>query len=103
LPIDFRVDPEGSETEVRMEPLDVLVVAAAACHLCTDAQEALADFAREHPLQVRMVEAASPEGRAAVAAHRPTMFPLVLVDGEPFSTGRLPRGKLRRLLEARAA
>jgi hypothetical protein len=31
------------------------------------------------------------------------MFPVVLVDGALFSVGRLPRGKLRKLLEARAA
>lgn len=86
-----------------MEPLDVLVVAAPACHLCTDAQDTLADLAGKHPLRVRTVEVGSPEGRAAVAAHRPSMFPLVVVDGEPFSFGRLPRGKLRRLLDTRAA
>jgi hypothetical protein len=31
------------------------------------------------------------------------MNPLILVDGDFFSSGRLPRKKLTRLLEARAA
>lgn len=82
---------------------DVLVVSASACHLCADAQEALTEFAEDYPLSVRSVEASSDEGRRVVAAHRPGMFPVVIVDGALFSAGRLPRGKLRKLLDMRAA
>lgn len=86
-----------------MTPPDIVVVSAPSCHLCADAQTALTELAREYPLAVRAVEAASDEGRRVVAVHRPGMFPVVLVDGALFSVGRLPRGKLRRLLDARAA
>ena len=41
---------------------------------------------------------AAGEGAALVAEHHAPMFPLVLVDEAFFSAGRLPRGKLRRLL-----
>lgn len=82
---------------------DVLVVSAPGCHLCADAERALAELACSYALNVRVVEASSDEGRRVVAECRPGMFPLVLVEGALFSVGRLPRGKLRKLLEARAA
>jgi glutaredoxin len=86
-----------------MTPIEVVVVSAPACHLCADAQTALAEMAHRYALNVRAVEASSEEGRRVVAEHRPAMFPMVLVDGAVFSVGRLPRGKLRKLIEARAA
>jgi len=82
---------------------EVLVVTSPACHLCADAEAALEEVAQQHPLDVRVVEAASDVGRRVVAAHRPGMFPVVLVDGSLFSIGRLPRGKLRELLAAGGA
>lgn len=86
-----------------MTPPTVLIVSAPACHLCADAESALAEFAQSYALNIRAVEASSEDGRRVVATHRPGMFPVVLVDGALFSVGRLPRGKLRKLLEARAA
>jgi hypothetical protein len=90
-------------THSSRQPTTVTVVHAPACHLCTDAQRALAELAADHPLAVELVAAADPRGAALLADHRPAMFPLVLVDGAFFSAGRLPRTKLRRLLDARAA
>jgi thioredoxin-like negative regulator of GroEL len=81
----------------------VTLVHAPACHLCDDARTALKEFERDYDLAVELVEADSDVGQETVARHRPAMFPLVLVDGAYFSTGRLPRGKLRALLAARAA
>lgn len=86
-----------------MTPPDVLVVSAPACHLCADAETALAELTHSYALNVRTIEASSDEGRRVVAEHRPALFPVVLVDGAVFSVGRLPRGKLRKVLEARAA
>jgi len=40
-----------------------------------------------------------PEGMLLVQRHRPAMPPAVLIDGTLFSVGRLPRKKLRKLLE----
>lgn len=81
----------------------VILVHAEACHFCTDAGEILDELARTFAVDVRGVPADSDEGRALIAKHRPAMSPLVVVDGAFFSHGRLPRKKLTRLLEARAA
>jgi glutaredoxin len=76
----------------------ITVVHTPACHFCADAQDALTGLAHEIPVRVELVEAGSAAGLALVGAYRPTMFPLVLVDGAFFSQGRLPRRKLRALL-----
>ena len=82
-------------------PVVVTVVHAPACHYCQDAEAALRELAAGIDLDVRIVELESAEGADLVARHRPAMNPLVLVDGEYFSSGRLPRKKLRALLERR--
>lgn len=80
----------------------VTLVHSPACHFCDDASVALADLATKHPIDVTTVALESDEGAALVARHRPAMNPLVLVDGEFFSSGRLPRKKLLRLLARKA-
>ena len=80
----------------------ITLVHAEACHFCTDAGATLEDLARSFAIDVHTVRADSDEGRALVTVHRPAMSPLVLVDGQFFSHGRLPRKKLTRLLEARS-
>jgi hypothetical protein len=52
-------------------------------------------------VQLVTLEAASDAGRALIAAHRPAMAPLVLLDGRYLSAGRLPERVLRRALAAR--
>ncbi len=79
------------------------VVSAPDCHLCADAQAALAELARDYPLTVEVVAAGSEAGQVLTREHGTGMFPLVLVDGAFFSTGRLPRRKLARLLAGRGA
>ena len=86
----------GSELPV------VTVVHAPACHFCDDAQQALAAFATRFAFSVELVDAEEPRGAALMATHRAPMFPLILIDGAFFSSGRLPRKKLHKLLEARA-
>ena len=83
------------------EPLDVVLVRTTGCHLCDDAQSELDALEGAEPLTVRILDATSPEGAAIVARHRPPMFPVVLVDGDLFSWGRLPRRKLHALLDRR--
>lgn len=85
-----------------LRAMEILLVTAQGCHFCEDARDGLAELGVEFPLEVREVDALTPEGLAFVERHRPAMWPLVLVDGEPFSSGRLPRTKLRRLLERAA-
>ncbi len=81
----------------------ITVVRTPACHLCADAQDALAEIGRSFQIRVEVLDLDTEHGQALVGAHRPTMFPLVLVDGVFFSAGRLPRRKLRALLATRAA
>jgi hypothetical protein len=84
-------------SEVQMT--EVLVVTSPACHLCEDALEALGELSGEYPLSVREASIDSEEGRAVLHRFRPPLPPFVIVDGELFSSGRLPRKKLRRYLE----
>jgi hypothetical protein len=79
------------------------VVTAPACHFCEDAQEDLSRLAQDYPIAVEEAAAGSPAGQALLHVHGTGIFPLVLVDGEFFSAGRLPRRKLARLLAARSA
>lgn len=91
------------DTQQPPGPAVVTLVHAHACHFCEEAQEALAEIEQEYPLRVEPVAAESDRGKALIGTHRAGMFPLVLVDGVYFSAGRLPRGKLRRHLQARAS
>ena len=77
----------------------VTVVRTSACHFCEDAVDALAALGSEFPLDVELIDASEPRGVALLRGHRAAMFPFVLVDGRYFSVGRLPRRKLRALLE----
>lgn len=81
---------------------EVTLVHAPACHFCDDAEQALGLLAPRFDLDVRIVEIDSDEGRRLIAEYRPAMSPLVLVDRSYFSSGRLPRRKLEKLLLTRA-
>ncbi len=83
-------------------PVLVTLVEATACHLCEDAKSALAALALSYPLNVQVVSIQDKRGRALMDHHRAPMSPLVLLDGQYFSSGRLPRRKLeKRLRKAR--
>lgn len=83
-------------------PRSTLVLAvSASCHLCEDAQEASAEMAADFELDVRIVDAASSEGWALLSRYGAGLLPLAILDGEWFSAGRLPRRKLRKVLEER--
>lgn len=79
--------------------VSVTIVRAPACHFCEDAEQAVRSLAERHPIDLRLIEMTSPKGLALVAAYRPAMNPLVLVDDAFFSSGPLPRHKLTALLE----
>ena len=77
------------------------LVGTLGCHYCRDAEEALAAVGIS-AAQVQHLDAASADGQALLRRHRAPMLPLVLIDGEFFSSGRLPRNKLTALLAQRA-
>ncbi|MEI2641794.1 MAG: thioredoxin family protein [Candidatus Nanopelagicales bacterium] len=75
----------------------ITVVQAPGCHFCADAQRVLTDFAEPRGIDIELLDARDPRGTALMQEHRVAMSPLVLVDGQFFSQGRVPRGKLRAL------
>lgn len=83
------------------EPALITVVESEACHFCEDAQRALTELVDSYPLTVDTLDVRSEAGQRLMRVHRASMSPLVLVDGEFFSHGRLPRRKLSKLLEQR--
>lgn len=83
-------------------PAEVTVVVSTGCHFCADAEDALAEMAREFSIHVTRVALLSPEGMDLMQEHRASMSPLVLLDDSFVSAGRLPRGRMRALLAARA-
>ena len=86
-----------AKTDVILAPTVTLLVTTG-CHYCEDARGELTARAERGDLELTVVSVDSKQGRALQATHRPSMFPLVLVDGQPFSIGRLPRRKLDRAL-----
>ena len=81
------------------EAVPVTLVTTPACHFCDDAHARLDALDRAGLLRLTTVPAESPQGEALIAEHRPAMFPLTLVAGRHFHDGRIPRGKLARLVE----
>lgn len=79
-------------------PVLVTLVEAPACHLCEDAKTVLATLALSYPLNIQVVSIEAKPGRALMDHHRAPMSPLVLLDGQYFSSGRLPRRKLEKRL-----
>lgn len=73
------------------------LVHGAACHLCDDAEAALAEMATRVPMQVERIYAMSSAGRQMLLDHRAGLLPLLLIDGKFVSSGRVPRGELRRI------
>ena len=79
-------------------PIVVTLVDAPACHLCEDAKSTLSALAQSYPMTVQVVSIGSETGHALMQQHRAPMSPLVLLDEQYFSSGRLPRRKLERRL-----
>ena len=74
------------------------MVEAPACHLCDNAKSTLAALAQSYPMTIRVLSISDEAGRELMEQHRAPMSPLVLLDGQYFSAGRLPRRKLERRL-----
>lgn len=80
---------------------EITLVQSRGCHLCADARAAIEDLSARFAIVLTTIDARSAEGVALVVRHRPALQPLVLLDGEMFSAGRLPRRKLERQLSER--
>jgi glutaredoxin len=80
----------------------ITVLSKLDCHFCEDAQTTLARLAPELGLEVAVVDLGSPEGQQLAIGAGVLFPPGILIDGIPFSYGRLSERRLRRELERRA-
>jgi glutaredoxin len=82
-------------------PVPIVVLTQPACGLCDFAKSILGRLGEHYRLSVTEISLDTEAGRH-LAAQAGVMFaPGVLVDGQPFSYGRLSERKLRRLLDQR--
>jgi glutaredoxin len=84
-------------------PVEVTLLTQEDCAFCEVAKEILARLGREYPLAIREVDLATAEGQRLATSVGVLFAPGVLLDGEPFSYGRLPERKLRRHLQRRTS
>lgn len=79
---------------------EVVLLTKEDCHFCEQAKVVLGRLQGEYELNVRELPLQSEEGRE-LAERSGALFPPVLfVNGEPFSYGRLSERKLRKALAA---
>jgi glutaredoxin len=83
-------------------PVEVTLLTQASCSLCELAKGILARLGSEYPLSVTEVNLHTDLGQRLASDAGVLFAPGVLVDGRPFSYGRLSERKLRRLLDSRA-
>ena len=83
-------------------PVQITLLTQPSCGMCELAKGILARLADEYPLSVTEVDLRSDEGKRLAAEAGVLFAPGVLVDGQPFSYGRLSERKLRRALDRRA-
>lgn len=76
----------------------VTMIRTPACHFCHEAGETLGALALAGAIRLTIMESSSAEAQALIAHHRPALAPLVLLDEQFFSSGRLPKRKLARTL-----
>ena len=81
-----------------MRSVDVVLLTKPDCAFCDEAKQILERLGSEFPLELRLVPVDSSEGEALAIRHGLLFPPGILLDGKPFSYGRLSEGKLRRLL-----
>ncbi len=74
------------------------LVTTHACHYCEDAYADLLARAVRGEITLQTWTATSSTGQRLLSEHRPSLFPLILLDGEFFSAGRLSVRKLERAL-----
>lgn len=79
---------------------EVVLLTKEDCHFCEQAKEVLVRLREERELSVREVRLDSEEGRSLAAQAGAPFPPVVFLDGEPFSYGRLSERQLRKRLGA---
>lgn len=84
-------------------PVEITLLTQDDCAYCDHAKWVLGRVGHEFPLRVNEIDLASEEGRLLARRAGVLFAPGVLLDGNPFSFGRLSERKLRRTLGKRVA
>ena len=74
----------------------ITLLTAPHCALCTHAHEVLDRVAVDTPIEIETLSIETPEGQAALGNTAIPFPPLVLLDGRPYSYGRISERRLRR-------
>ena len=77
---------------------EVVLLTKDDCHFCEQAKDVLAKLSGEYSLRVREIPLDSDEGRALALRSAAPFPPVVFLNGETFSYGRLSEQKLRKAL-----
>lgn len=77
---------------------EVLLLTKDDCHFCEQAKDVLARLDGEYGLRVREVTLESDEGRSLALRAGAPFPPVIFLNDEPFSYGRLSERKLRKAL-----
>lgn len=80
----------------------ITLLTKADCDLCEHAKGVLARVAADNDVEVETIDVGTAHGRELAERSGMAFPPGVLVDGEPFSYGRLSERKLRKALVGRA-
>lgn len=83
------------------EPVQITLLTKDDCGFCDHAKQVLRRLGDTYRLRVTEINLASHEGRQLAATGGVLFAPGLLVDGRPFSYGRLSERKLRRALDKR--
>lgn len=70
--------------------------------MCDQAKDVLTRVGKDVDLEVEELSSETERGRQLMMEHRVAFPPGVLIDGQPFSYGRLSERKLRKELARRA-
>jgi glutaredoxin len=90
-----------SERSAQTAPFAVILLTQDQCGFCDHAKQVLTRLAADYPLQVTEIGLADEEGQTLARTAGVLFAPGVLVEGTPFSFGRLSERKLRRALDQR--
>ena len=82
-------------------PFAITLLTQDDCGFCDHAKQVLNRLSADYPLQVTEIDLASKEGRTLARTAGVLFAPGVLLDGAPFSFGRLSERRLRRTLDQR--
>ena len=83
--------------------ITILILSQVHCGFCEQASDILERLSREYNLAIHTLDMNSPQGQKLALRDGLLFPPGILIEGEPFSYGRLSERKLRRELDRRLA